>query len=224
MTKQSQFSFRNIPLTFYTATFYHSSSVKHLCMCSVQCRHDFCEDWATASPPFHTPLPLQVKNQVQVQTFASSTFSSFLDVLLSCFVFLALTLACFLPPLVSPATVGHPAPAALALAPLAGLLELASLVLSIRWVLSARTCFATEFNKYGFERTVRRYLYMIIHSWKKLLQNKTRRTLLRPICFPGGMENLVKCHVGCYCQCCAIRAQEYLAICFQIDCCSAWLD
>ncbi|XP_028449327.1 adenylate cyclase type 9 isoform X2 [Perca flavescens] len=74
----------------------------------------------------------EVKNQVQVQTFASSTFSSFLDVLLSCFVFLALTLACFLPPLVSPATVGPPAPAALALAPLAGLLELASLVLSIR--------------------------------------------------------------------------------------------
>lgn len=74
----------------------------------------------------------EVKNQVQVQTFASSTFSSFLDVLLSCFVFLALTLACFLPPLVSPATVGAPAPAALAVAPLAGLLELASLVLSIR--------------------------------------------------------------------------------------------
>ncbi|XP_035492416.2 adenylate cyclase type 9 isoform X2 [Scophthalmus maximus] len=74
----------------------------------------------------------EVKNEVQVQTFASSTFSSFLDVLLSCFFFLALTLACFLPPLVSPATVGPPAPAALALAPLAGLLELASLVLSIR--------------------------------------------------------------------------------------------
>ncbi|XP_071360762.1 adenylate cyclase type 9 isoform X2 [Trachinotus anak] len=74
----------------------------------------------------------EVKNKAQVQTFASSTFSSFLDVLLSCFVFLALTLACFLPPLVSPVTVGPPAPAALALAPLAGLLELASLVLSIR--------------------------------------------------------------------------------------------
>ncbi|XP_042340636.1 adenylate cyclase type 9 isoform X2 [Plectropomus leopardus] len=74
----------------------------------------------------------ELKNQMQVQTFASSTFSSFLDVLLSCFVFLALTLACFLPPLVSPATVGCPAPAALALAPLAGLLELASLVLSVR--------------------------------------------------------------------------------------------
>ncbi|XP_023128090.2 adenylate cyclase type 9 [Amphiprion ocellaris] len=81
---------------------------------------------------YRTSYKEEVKNQVQVQTFASSTFSSFLDVLLSCFVFLALTLACFLPPLVSPATVGSPAPAALALALLAGLLELASLVLSIR--------------------------------------------------------------------------------------------
>ncbi|XP_072318313.1 adenylate cyclase type 9 [Eucyclogobius newberryi] len=71
----------------------------------------------------------EVKNEVQVQTFASSTFSSFLDVLLSCFFFLALTLACFLPALV---TVGPPAPAALVLTPLAGLLELLSLVLSIR--------------------------------------------------------------------------------------------
>ncbi|CAJ1053210.1 adenylate cyclase type 9 [Xyrichtys novacula] len=74
----------------------------------------------------------EVKNQVQVQTFASSTFSSFLDVLLSCFVFLALTLACFLPPLVSPSTAGPTAVAAMVLAPLAGLFELTSLVLSIR--------------------------------------------------------------------------------------------
>ncbi|XP_056135837.1 adenylate cyclase type 9-like [Lampris incognitus] len=74
----------------------------------------------------------EVVNQVPVQTFASTTFSSFLDVLLSCFVFLALSLACFLPPLVSPAMVGPPAPTALALTPLAGLLELTSLVLSIR--------------------------------------------------------------------------------------------
>ncbi|CAL8331499.1 unnamed protein product [Merluccius merluccius] len=72
----------------------------------------------------------EVKNEVRVQTFASTTFSSFLDVLLSCFVFLALTLACFLPSLVGPATAAPAAP--LALAPLAGLLELASLVLSIR--------------------------------------------------------------------------------------------
>ncbi|XP_072240593.1 adenylate cyclase type 9 [Leuresthes tenuis] len=74
----------------------------------------------------------EVMSQVQVQTFASSTFSSFLDVLLSCFFFLALTLACFLPSLVSPATSGSPALTALVLAPIAALLELASLVLSIR--------------------------------------------------------------------------------------------
>ncbi|XP_047434587.1 adenylate cyclase type 9 isoform X2 [Mugil cephalus] len=74
----------------------------------------------------------EVKNKAQVQTFASTTFSSFLDVLLSCFFFLALTLACFLPPLVSPETGGSLAPAALAVTPLAGLLELASLVLSVR--------------------------------------------------------------------------------------------
>ncbi|XP_061534558.1 adenylate cyclase type 9 isoform X1 [Phycodurus eques] len=74
----------------------------------------------------------EVKNQVQEQTFASCTFSSFLDVLLSFFVFLALTLACFLPPLVSSANVGPPSSASLAVAPMAGLLELASLVLSIR--------------------------------------------------------------------------------------------
>ncbi|XP_016517977.1 adenylate cyclase type 9-like isoform X2 [Poecilia formosa] len=74
----------------------------------------------------------EVKNQVPVQTFASPTFSSFLDVLLSCFVFLALTVACFLPSVVEPATAGPPALAALILAPLAGLLELASLVFSIR--------------------------------------------------------------------------------------------
>lgn len=141
------------------------SRVRLLCVPGVRCRHDFWGNWASAFPQFHIPLPLQVKNQVQVQTFASSTFSSFLDVLLSCFVFLALTLACFLPPLVSPATVGPPAPAALALAPLAGLLELASLVLSIRWGGLGRwhadgRCFCgcdfvcrsshTGFDQYGF--------------------------------------------------------------------------
>ncbi|XP_055365078.1 adenylate cyclase type 9 isoform X2 [Betta splendens] len=74
----------------------------------------------------------EVKNRAQVQTFASSTFSSFLDVFLGCFVYLALTLACFLPSMVSPFTAVLPTPAALAVALLAGLLELASLVLSIR--------------------------------------------------------------------------------------------
>uniref|UniRef100_A0A3Q2QLJ3 adenylate cyclase n=1 Tax=Fundulus heteroclitus TaxID=8078 RepID=A0A3Q2QLJ3_FUNHE len=72
----------------------------------------------------------EVKNRVPVRTFASPTFSSFLDVLLSCFVFLALTVACFLPSLVDPGTAGSPALAALILAPLAGLLELASLVMT----------------------------------------------------------------------------------------------
>ncbi|XP_061577324.1 adenylate cyclase type 9 [Cololabis saira] len=86
----------------------------------------------TLEKAYRSSYKEEVKNQVQVQTFASSTFSSFLDVLLSFFVFLALTLACFLPSLVNPADVGSPAPAALVLAPLAGLLELASLVLSIR--------------------------------------------------------------------------------------------
>lgn len=82
--------------------------------------------------PCYLSSYLQVKNQVQVQTFASSTFSSFLDVLLSCFIFVALTMACFLPPLVSHATVGPPATAVITLAALAGLLELASVVLSVR--------------------------------------------------------------------------------------------
>uniref|UniRef100_A0A8C6S6L3 adenylate cyclase n=1 Tax=Neogobius melanostomus TaxID=47308 RepID=A0A8C6S6L3_9GOBI len=72
----------------------------------------------------------EVINRVQVQTFASSTFSSFLDVLLSCFFFLALTVACFMPALVSASSAGPPAPAALALTPLGGLLELSSLVMA----------------------------------------------------------------------------------------------
>ncbi|XP_011479271.1 adenylate cyclase type 9 [Oryzias latipes] len=74
----------------------------------------------------------EVMNQVEVQTFASPTFSSFLDVLLGCFVFLALTLACFLPSLASSSsTIASAGSAALVLAPMAGLLELTSLVLSI---------------------------------------------------------------------------------------------
>uniref|UniRef100_A0A8C5CUI7 adenylate cyclase n=1 Tax=Gadus morhua TaxID=8049 RepID=A0A8C5CUI7_GADMO len=42
-----------------------------------------------------------VESQAAVQTFTSPTFSSFLDMLLCCWVFLALSLACFLRPLVS---------------------------------------------------------------------------------------------------------------------------
>uniref|UniRef100_A0A8C2XDQ9 adenylate cyclase n=1 Tax=Cyclopterus lumpus TaxID=8103 RepID=A0A8C2XDQ9_CYCLU len=44
-----------------------------------------------------------------VQTFASPTFSSFLDMLVCCSVFLALSLACFLPPLVSQLSLSTPA-------------------------------------------------------------------------------------------------------------------
>ncbi|CAB1344458.1 unnamed protein product [Coregonus sp. 'balchen'] len=71
----------------------------------------------------------EVETQAPVQTFASPIFSSFLDVLLSCSVFLALTLACFLVPMV---TMETPPATVLGLATAAGLLELVSLVLSIR--------------------------------------------------------------------------------------------
>ncbi|XP_041132973.1 adenylate cyclase type 9-like isoform X1 [Polyodon spathula] len=71
----------------------------------------------------------EVKDRVPVKTFASSTFSSFIDVLLSSAVFLFLTIGCFLKPWVS----GTAAPpAAVAVCVLAILLELLSLVLSVR--------------------------------------------------------------------------------------------
>ncbi|KAK1162787.1 hypothetical protein AOXY_G17736 [Acipenser oxyrinchus oxyrinchus] len=71
----------------------------------------------------------EVKDRVPVKTFASSTFSSFIDVLLSSAVFLFLTIGCFLKPWVS----GTAAPpAAVAVCVLAILLELVSLVLSVR--------------------------------------------------------------------------------------------
>lgn len=73
----------------------------------------------------------QVMNHVPVKTFASPVFSSLLDVLLSCTVFLALTVACFLYPLVS---MQMPLASTLGLAITAALLELISLLLSIRWV------------------------------------------------------------------------------------------
>ncbi|XP_030638720.1 adenylate cyclase type 9 [Chanos chanos] len=71
----------------------------------------------------------EVVTHAPVQTFASPTFSSFLDVLLSCAVFLALTLACFLRPLV---TMETPPATTIGVAISAALLELGSLVLSIR--------------------------------------------------------------------------------------------
>ncbi|KAG9340448.1 hypothetical protein JZ751_021561 [Albula glossodonta] len=71
----------------------------------------------------------EVETQAPVQTVASPTFSSLLDVALSCAVFLVLTLACFLRPLLTGLT---PATPTLTLAAIAALLELLSLVLSVR--------------------------------------------------------------------------------------------
>uniref|UniRef100_A0A8C9WYI7 adenylate cyclase n=1 Tax=Sander lucioperca TaxID=283035 RepID=A0A8C9WYI7_SANLU len=64
-----------------------------------------------------------------VQTFASPTFSSFLDMLLCCSVFLALSLACFLRPLVSQQSLSMPA---LILTAVATLLEAVALLFAIR--------------------------------------------------------------------------------------------
>lgn len=74
---------------------------------------------------------LQVETQAAVQTFASPTFSSFLDMVLCCSVFLALSLACLLRPLLSLPGAPLPAPA-LTLVAVAALLEALALVLSIR--------------------------------------------------------------------------------------------
>ncbi|XP_035254630.1 adenylate cyclase type 9-like [Anguilla anguilla] len=71
----------------------------------------------------------EVELQAPVQTVASPLFSSLLDVAVSCAVFLVLTLACFLRPLLTGLT---PPPPTLALAAGAALLELLSLVLSVR--------------------------------------------------------------------------------------------
>lgn len=175
------------------------------------------------------PLLLQVKNQAQVQTFASSTFSSFLDVLLSCFVFSALTLACFLPPLVSPATVGPPAAAALALAPLAGLLELASLVLSIRWggfnrwhadglcvfVWGVRTHVLnlTEINLL-FLRLIKIYLCEVcyIKLSDHLYETKWKESNVFPRFYLSLGEWKSFSNLCCCCQCCTIKAQVYVSV------------
>ncbi|KAG7460162.1 hypothetical protein MATL_G00218320 [Megalops atlanticus] len=84
----------------------------------------------------------EVATQAPVQTFASPTFSSFLDVALSCAVFLVLTLACFLRPLLSEQTPATPT-LPLVLAALAALLEGLSLLLSVRMAFcldSVMTC------------------------------------------------------------------------------------
>ncbi|KAJ8283538.1 hypothetical protein COCON_G00023880 [Conger conger] len=78
---------------------------------------------------YRTSYQKEIESQCPVQTFASPRFSWFLDMLLSCAVFLALTLACFLRPCVS----GAPPPTpALAFAIAAALLEGGALVLSVR--------------------------------------------------------------------------------------------
>uniref|UniRef100_A0A3Q3IPQ0 adenylate cyclase n=1 Tax=Monopterus albus TaxID=43700 RepID=A0A3Q3IPQ0_MONAL len=64
-----------------------------------------------------------------VQTFASPTFSSFLDMLLCCSIFLALSLACFLPPLVTQQSLSTPV---LIVTAVAALLEALALLFAIR--------------------------------------------------------------------------------------------
>ncbi|XP_037331874.2 adenylate cyclase type 9-like [Pungitius pungitius] len=71
----------------------------------------------------------EVEIQAAVETFASPTFSSFLDMLLCCSVFLALSLASFLRPLVSQQSLSTPA---LILTAAAGLLEALALLFAIR--------------------------------------------------------------------------------------------
>ncbi|XP_030645564.1 adenylate cyclase type 9 [Chanos chanos] len=78
---------------------------------------------------YRTSYQEEVRNQAAVQTFASPTFSSFLDMLLCCCVFLALSLACFLRPLVTQQPLPTPA---LILTAVASLLECLALVLTVR--------------------------------------------------------------------------------------------
>ncbi|KAF3700176.1 Adenylate cyclase type 9 [Channa argus] len=71
----------------------------------------------------------EVKTKAAVQTFASPTFSSFLDMLLCCSVFLALSLACFLRTLVTQQSLSTPA---LILTAVTALLEFLALLVAIR--------------------------------------------------------------------------------------------
>lgn len=71
----------------------------------------------------------EVETQAAVQTFASPTFSSFLDMLLCCLVFLALALACFLRPLVTQQSLSTPP---LTLTAVATLFEAVALMFAIR--------------------------------------------------------------------------------------------
>eukprot|EP00063_Salmo_salar_P074960 XP_014049795.1 PREDICTED: adenylate cyclase type 9-like [Salmo salar] len=85
----------------------------------------------TLESAYRTSYQEEVETQAAVQTFASPTFSSFLDMVLCCSVFLALSLACLLRPLLSLPGAPLPAPA-LTLVAVAALLEALALVLSIR--------------------------------------------------------------------------------------------
>ncbi|XP_047426833.1 adenylate cyclase type 9-like isoform X2 [Mugil cephalus] len=71
----------------------------------------------------------EVETQAGVQTVASPMFSSFLDMLLCCSVFLSLSLACFLRPLVTQQNLSAPA---LAVTAAASLLEALALLFAIR--------------------------------------------------------------------------------------------
>lgn len=71
----------------------------------------------------------EVETQAAVQTFASPTFSSFLDMLLCCLVFVALSLACFLEPLVTQQSLSM---SLLSVTAVAALLELLALLFAIR--------------------------------------------------------------------------------------------
>lgn len=75
------------------------------------------------------PPPQQVIKNSPVKTFASATFSSLLDVFLSTTVFLILSITCFLN---YGAASTPPPPAALAVFGAALLLEILSLVVSVR--------------------------------------------------------------------------------------------
>ncbi|XP_051994436.1 LOW QUALITY PROTEIN: adenylate cyclase type 9 [Xyrauchen texanus] len=78
---------------------------------------------------YKTSYQEEVETQAPVQTFASPTFSSFLDMLLCCCVLLALSLACFLRPLVTHQPLPTPA---LIVAAVAAVLECLALLLAIR--------------------------------------------------------------------------------------------
>uniref|UniRef100_A0A673K684 adenylate cyclase n=1 Tax=Sinocyclocheilus rhinocerous TaxID=307959 RepID=A0A673K684_9TELE len=74
---------------------------------------------------YRTSYQDEVKTQAPVQTFASPTFSSFLDMLLCCCVLLALSVACLLRPLVTQQPLPTPA---LIVAAVAAVLECLALV------------------------------------------------------------------------------------------------